>query len=102
MGKFIVETQYLENYGDKSEPYWKFKGGETYRMVGWDRLQDAVVALHTYLVPEGYICEFPVSWFEHESQWEAQLPKDKEYADFLRNTVKELTPEIIKKVMERV
>lgn len=26
----IVHTQYKENYGDAENPYWKFKGGETY------------------------------------------------------------------------
>jgi len=28
--KFHITTQYLENYGDASKPYWKCKGGEEY------------------------------------------------------------------------
>lgn len=28
--KFHIYTQYLENYGDAANPYWKNKGGEDY------------------------------------------------------------------------
>jgi hypothetical protein len=28
--KLVIGTQYRENYGSESEPYWKFKGGSTY------------------------------------------------------------------------
>ena len=30
MNKLVIQTQYLENYGDRSDPYMKFKGGNTY------------------------------------------------------------------------
>ena len=30
MNKLVITTQYLENYGDRSNPYMKFKGGNTY------------------------------------------------------------------------
>lgn len=30
MNKLVIQTQYLENYGSRSEPYMKFKGGSTY------------------------------------------------------------------------
>ena len=30
MKKLVIQTQYLENYGDRSNPYMKFKGGNTY------------------------------------------------------------------------
>ena len=26
--KILIQTQYKENYGTPSKPYWKFKGGE--------------------------------------------------------------------------
>ena len=30
MKKLVITTQYLENYGSRSNPYMKFKGGNTY------------------------------------------------------------------------
>jgi|TARA_R100000081_G_C4780873_1_gene151440 hypothetical protein len=32
MKKLVIETQYMENYGDAQSPYMKFKGGSTYVM----------------------------------------------------------------------
>lgn len=28
--KALIVTQYMENYGDSKNPYWKFKGGDEY------------------------------------------------------------------------
>lgn len=28
--KLVIQTQYVENYGDANKPFWKFKGGDTY------------------------------------------------------------------------
>lgn len=28
--KLVISTQFRENYGDSQNPYWKFKGGDTY------------------------------------------------------------------------
>lgn len=28
--KLVINTQIRENYGDADQPFWKFKGGETY------------------------------------------------------------------------
>ena len=30
MQKLVIQTQYLENQGSRSNPYMKFKGGNTY------------------------------------------------------------------------
>jgi hypothetical protein len=30
----VIDTQYKENYGTETEPYWKFKGGSSYKVVG--------------------------------------------------------------------
>jgi len=91
VSKFYIETRYLENYGDRDKPYWKFKGGDTYAVSGFERIQDAVAWLHAHLEPDAYPnSEFPVKWFETYEEWEAQLPKDKEYADFLKSRVKEI------------
>ena len=32
MNKLVITTQYMENYGDKNDPYMKFKGGNTYEL----------------------------------------------------------------------
>ena len=28
--KLVIDTQFRENYGSVEQPYWKFKGGDTY------------------------------------------------------------------------
>jgi len=30
----VIDTQYKENYGSEDQPYWKFKGGSSYKLVG--------------------------------------------------------------------
>ena len=32
--QLIIETQILENYGSPEKPFWKAKGGNTYRVTG--------------------------------------------------------------------
>jgi hypothetical protein len=39
--KILITTQYRENYGTPEEPYWKFKGGEDYFILGVDPLKTA-------------------------------------------------------------
>lgn len=39
--KILITTQYRENYGTAEEPYWKFKGGEDYFILGVDPLKVA-------------------------------------------------------------
>lgn len=39
--KILITTQYRENYGTESEPYWKFKGGEDYFILDVDPLKVA-------------------------------------------------------------
>jgi hypothetical protein len=40
-----LHTQYCENYGDEAKPYWKFKGGETYVITGFNHpLNDRIGA----------------------------------------------------------
>jgi hypothetical protein len=29
----VIHTQYLENYGTPDEPYWKMKGGSSYKVL---------------------------------------------------------------------
>lgn len=30
----VIETQCYENYGSQTEPYWKAKGGNSYKVTG--------------------------------------------------------------------
>ena len=39
--KILITTQYRENYGTAEEPYWKFKGGEDYFILGVDPVKTA-------------------------------------------------------------
>ena len=39
--KILITTQYRENYGTESDPYWKFKGGSDYFIPGVDPLKVA-------------------------------------------------------------
>jgi hypothetical protein len=39
--KILITTQYRENYGTADKPYWKFKGGEEYFILGVDPLKVA-------------------------------------------------------------
>ena len=39
--KILITTQYRENYGTESDPYWKFKGGSDYFIPGVDPLKTA-------------------------------------------------------------
>ena len=29
----VLTTQYMENYGDAENPYWKYKGGNDYKIL---------------------------------------------------------------------
>lgn len=39
--KILISTQYRENYGSASDPYWKFKGSSEYFIKGVDPLRVA-------------------------------------------------------------
>jgi hypothetical protein len=34
--KLVITTQYMENYGDATNPYWKYKGGLDYAVLNVD------------------------------------------------------------------
>jgi hypothetical protein len=39
--KILITTQYRENYGTAENPYWKYKGGEDYFILGVDPVKTA-------------------------------------------------------------
>lgn len=58
----VIDTQYLENYGSPEEPYWKYKGGSSYKLVG---------------VPEGIDLEEVVDMVRSEVEY--RNPMSEEY-----------------------
>lgn len=98
--KFVIITQYRENYSeDPSNPYWKCKGGETYVVTGItpvDMLDgDAVTALKNQIaelveysnpmsseqIIDWELCDnHEVRWEEWETPTEIVKMDDKLYA----------------------
>ena len=65
MNKLVINTQYLENYGTKENPYMKFKGGNTYVMNNCGDLNENEIAsgmLHKLNLISLQIC-FKVKWW---------------------------------------
>ena len=101
MQTFVVTTQFLENYGAHCESgrfadgnaYWKMKGGTDFIVTGLDRIQDAVAFVAATAMQNGIGAkEFPVEWKTFE-EWEAQLPEDKEYREFILSTAQHVDPQ---------
>ena len=44
MKKLVITTQYMENYGNRDNPYMKFKGGTTYVMPNCGELTENEIA----------------------------------------------------------
>ena len=100
MTKFVITTQFLENYGAHCEDgrfrsgnaYWKMKGGTDYIVSGLDRIQDAVAfvaakEMHNSIGAK----EFPVEWKTY-AEWLLTLPEDEDYREFLMEQAVELDP----------
>ena len=47
MNKLVINTQYMENYGDLESPYMKFKGGNTFVMFNCGDLTENEIATIT-------------------------------------------------------
>ena len=100
--KFVISTQYLENYGAHCEDgkcssgnaYWKFKNGTDYIVSGLTRIQDAVAfVMAKFGDNDLYGKEFPIK-FQTFEQWEDELEAmdDSEYRDFIAGQAKEVSP----------
>lgn len=100
MAKFVITTQFLENYGAHDEDgrfangnaYWKMKGGCDYIVTGLDRIQDAVAFVAATRI-ENCIShkEFPTDWKTYD-QWLADLPEDEDYREFILEQAIETDP----------
>ena len=100
MTRYVVTTQFLENYGAHSEDgrfssgnaYWKMKGGTDYIVSGLERIQDAVAFVAALSIYNGIGGkEFPVEWKTY-NEWVVGLPTDDEYRNFLIGQAKEVNP----------
>ena len=99
--KFVISTQYLENYGAHSEDgkfssgnaYWKMKGGSDYIVSGLTRIQDAVAfVMAKFGENDLYGKSFPVK-FRTFDEWQDELDAmDSEYAEFCVGQAKEVCP----------
>ncbi len=99
--KFVISTQYLENYGAHCEDgkfsngnaYWKFKNGTDYIVTGLERIQDAVAfVMAKFGDNDLYGKEFPVK-FRTFDEWQNELAEESDdYAEFLEGQAKEVSP----------
>jgi hypothetical protein len=99
--KFVISTQYLENYGAHCEDgkfssgnaYWKMKGGTDYIVSDLERVQDAIAfVMAKFGLNDISQKEYPVA-FRSYDEWEAELDAESvEYAEFIRSTAKDVSP----------
>lgn len=78
---YVVHTQYYEDYNMEAsswnEGYYKFKGGDTYFLFGFNKMATAVAFVHKELC---YPTEFPSSYEEYTYDDAAKL-----YAQYLED-----------------
>lgn len=99
--KFVVKTQYLENYGahngegrfQDGQAYWKFKGGNDYIVSDVDRAADAMAfVMAKYSNNNIHFKEFPIE-VKSVEDWENELGGlDAEYRAFLKEQAVECSP----------
>ena len=102
--KYVVTTQYLENYGAHCEDgkypnnhRWKFKGGTDYIVTGFDRMPDAVAYVQALCAKHGNslgVKEFPRSWYTHDEWLEDVVAElgDEEYRNFTLDSAQRVDP----------
>ena len=97
MPRFVITTQYLENYGCPSGTsnfeaggfYWRFKPGDDYLVSGFDRIQDAVAYITEKCCSVAGEAgkEFPIKW-RTELEWYEELGGvSEDYVEYLLDTV---------------
>ena len=99
--KFVISTQYLENYGAHSEDgkfasgnaYWKMKGGSDYIVSGLTRVQDAVAfVMAKFGENDLYAKQFPTA-FRTYDEWQDELAQENDdYAEYLKEQAMEVSP----------
>ena len=78
MTMLVIVTQYKENYGDEVTPYWKFKGGNTYKVlntplnIDYNKVIKAANIEYSNPMSEEYVIE----WFIEGNDYSSQFEKD--------------------------
>lgn len=88
MAKLLISTQYMENYGDEDQPYWKYKGGSEYvvcnvpldsdklkaiveecrKEAEWDNTGSRSWIISWEVVADDYLTEFERSQLEYDGR----------------------------------
>lgn len=99
--KYVVKTQYLENYGAHSadgkfssgKAYWKFKGGTDYIVSDCNRPADAMAfVMAKYSSNNIFFKKFPVEVMDLED-WEDEINElTEDHRDFLKSQAIEVSP----------
>ena len=99
--KFVISTQYLENYGAHCEDgkfasgnaYWKMKGGSDYIVSDLDRVQDALAfVMARFGTNDLSQKEYPTAYRTYD-EWQAELAEESDdYREFLEGCAKEVSP----------
>ncbi len=99
--KFVVKTQYLENYGahdgegrfQDGQAYWKFKGGNDYIVSDVEREADAMAfVMAKYSNNNIHFKEFPTE-VKSLGDWETELKDlDADYRAFIKGQAVECSP----------
>jgi hypothetical protein len=99
--KFVVKTQYLENYGahdgegrfQDGQAYWKFKGGNDYIVSDVERAADAMAfVMAKYSNNNIHFKEFPTEVVSL-GDWETELNDlDADYRAFIKSQAVECSP----------
>lgn len=103
--KYVITTQYLENYGAHCEDgkfasnnhRWKFKGGTDYIVTGLDRMADAVAFVQALCAQHGNglgTKEFPRHWYTHDEWLQDVVAElgDEEYRNFTLDSARHVDP----------
>jgi len=75
MAILVIETQYRENYGTPLEPYWKNKGGSSYKVLDVDLNADynAIVEASEVAYNGPMMSQSVISWHVESDDWQSDF-----------------------------
>lgn len=81
----VIQVQYKENYGSEAEPYWKFKGGSFYKIVGVPE-DTEITEVVARVAPEIEYSEtfseqYILDYFRAEDDWQSDFERSQEEYD---------------------
>ena len=84
----VIDTQYKENYGTAEQPYWKFKGGSSYKVQGFpqgmsleavvravrDEIEQSTPWTEEYILGYSFEADDFLSQFERDQlEWDGEI-----------------------------